>query len=111
MAENSNDEILVKTMSGRHVLTVCRQDKVEEVKQRIKEKTSVLPEEQKLSVDGMLLEDNNTLAHYNIKSHLCVELPGEKILERDESPGKNESQISEQNPEQQPQILPNEKTN
>lgn len=74
-------QIFVTTLTGKlHILEVESSDTIEQVKQKIQDKTGTPPDQQKLIVDSNILKNEKTLGDYNIqkesKIHLIVRLRG-----------------------------------
>ena len=70
-------QIFVKTPSGRgFTLLVVYSDTIENVKAKIQDEMGIPPEQQCLTYNDKLLEDDHTLSDYNIRTGetLCLEL-------------------------------------
>lgn len=68
-------KIIVKDLNGKEInLDTNSSDTIENIKEKIKDKERILPNQYKLVLDGKQLEDNKTLGFYKIKNYSNLHL-------------------------------------
>lgn len=80
-SEGSSKQIFIKTLQGKTLtLDVSDADSIASVKNKIFEKEGIPVDQQRLVFNGKQLEDNQTIADYNIQAdssiHLVLRLRG-----------------------------------
>ena len=76
--------IYVKTFTGKSItIDFELSDSIENIKAKIQDKEGIPPINQSLRFGGRILEDNRTIAYYNIRKESTIHM----VLRRDGEPG------------------------
>ena len=70
-----SDTIIIKTLTGKTIkINTEPNDSIITIKRRIQDKENILPNQQRLIYAGKQLEDEKTLADYNIQPGAVIHL-------------------------------------